>query len=81
MKKIKDWFKRVFSLLFLASFLGFVVGAITNMCLVLGIYALGKLMSADISQSIMIGSLFAYPLAKIANKYAYFGFKKLLKIT
>lgn len=80
MQKIREWFKRVFSLTNLALCLGFLVGVGVNICGVLGIYGLGLLMSANVTQSILVGSVFAYPLAKLANKYANIGFKKLFKV-
>lgn len=79
MNKIKEWFKRVFSIETLISFLGVIVGAIANALLVLVIYGLGLLMDSNQILSVIVGSLFAYPLAKLINKYANIGFKKLFK--
>lgn len=79
MSKIKDLFKRVFSIAFLVSFLGGLCGAFSNALLVLAIYGLGLLMQSNTSLSVMIGSFFAYPLAKLINKYAKIGFTKLFK--
>lgn len=80
MAKVKSWFKKVFSLDYLARFLAFIVGACVNMLCVYLIFRLGRLMIAETSPSIIVGSFFAYPLAKLANKYAYLGFKKLFKV-
>lgn len=79
MNKVKSWFKRVFSIETLISFLGIIVGAIANALLVLTIYGLGLLMQSNQSLSVVVGSFFAYPLAKLINKYANIGFKKLFK--
>lgn len=79
MNKVKEWFKRVFSIETLISFLGIIIGAIANALLVLAIYGLGLLMDSNQSLSVIVGSVFAYPLAKLINKYANIGFKKLFK--
>lgn len=59
---------------------GFCVGCLANALLVVLVCALGLLFAVNLILSIIIGSLFAYPLATIANKYANLGFKKILRI-
>lgn len=52
------------------------VGCLSNSILVLSVWGIGKAMHSNETISICLGSIIAYPLAKIASKYTKKGLKK-----
>lgn len=54
-----------------------IIGAIVNAFIVWCIYKLGRLMLADDTPSLIVGSFLGYPLAKLCGKYAIVAILKI----